>query len=148
MAQGFRVGAFIFLALLVAGCGAEEKKARASAVVEHYFQAVKTNDPDRAMTFFAKRFFETRSPAGWKADFRLITARLGPLQSYSRRGWNWRTDFVPPASGTEVTLEYEVRYAKHPAIETFVVHKPFTRNEYQIVNHSIASEGLLTQPAR
>ena len=148
MAQGFRVGAFIFLALLVAGCGAEEKKARASAVAEGYLKAVKDKDLDKAMSFFAKAYFETRSPTGWKADQRLNTTRLGPLQSYSLTSWSWRTDFVPPDSGTHVTLEYDVKYAKHSAVESFLLLKPFTRHEYKIMSHSIASEGLLTQPAR
>ena len=133
------------LALTIAGCGAGDKQARARAVAEGYLQAVKDKDPNKAMTFFAKAYFETRSPAGWKADLRLITSRLGPLQSYSLRSWSWRTDFVPPDSGTHVTLQYNVKYAKHSAVETFIMLKPFTRNEYKIVSHSIASEGLMKE---
>lgn len=132
----------LLLAPLIAGCGAQDKEARARAVAEGYFQAVKDKDPDKAMTFFAKTYFETRSRAGWKADLRLILTRLGPLQSYSLKNWSWRTDFVPPDSGTQVTLQYEVRYAKFPAIETFTVLKPLARNEYKILSHSIASEGF------
>ena len=130
------------LVLTIVGCGAEDKQAKARTVAEGYLQAVKDKDPDKAMTFFAKASFETRSRASWKADLRLITTRLGALQSYSLRSWSWRTDFVPPDSGTHVTLQYNVRYAKHSAVETFIVLKPFTRHEYKIVSHSIASEGL------
>ncbi len=132
----------LLLALVTAGCGGQDKEARARAVAEGYLQAVKDRDPARAMTFFAKAYFETRSPTGWKADLRLITMRLGPLQSYSLRNWSWRTDFVPPDSGTHVTLQYDVRYAKYSAVETFIVLKPFARSEYKIVSHSIASEGF------
>ncbi len=147
MPSAFRIGWPILLAflLVVAGCAAGDKETRARAVVEAYFQAVKASDPDKAMTFFAKRFFETRSAAGWKADLRLITSRLGALQSYSLRSWNWRTDFVPPDSGTHVTLHYQVKYAKHSAVETFEVLKPFTRNEYKIVAHTIAAPGLMKE---
>lgn len=133
------------LVLTSAGCGTEDKQAKARAVAEGYLQAVKDKDPDRAMTFFAKAYFQTRSPAGWKADLRLITTRLGALQSYSLRSWSWRTDLVPPDSGTHVTLQYNVKYAKHAAVETFILLKPFTRHEYKIVSHSISSEGLLKQ---
>ena len=133
------------LTLLIAGCGAGDKETKARAVAEGYLEAVKDGDPDKALTFFAKGYIETRRPAGWKADLRLITTRLGPLRSYSLRSWSWRTDFVPPDSGTHVTLQYDVRYAKHPALETFIVLRPFTRNEYRIVSHSIASEGLIKQ---
>lgn len=128
--------------LALAGCGAGDKEARARAAAEGYLQAVKDKDPDRAMTFFARTYFETRGAAGWKADLRLITTRLGALQTYSLKNWTWRTNFVPPDSGTHVTLEYEVKYAKHTATETFVVYKPVARGEYRIVGHKIASKGF------
>jgi len=145
MPSVFRIGWPILLplTLLIGGCGTGDKEVRARAVAEGYLKAVKDKDPDTAMSFFAKAYFETRSPAGWKADLRLITTRLGPLQSYSLRSSSWRTDFVPPDSGTHVTLQYDVRYAKHSAVETFLALKPFTRNEYKIVSHSIASAGLM-----
>ncbi len=132
----------LLLALVLAGCGAKDKETRARAAAEGYLQAVKDKDADRAMTFFAKAYFETRSPAGWKADVRLITTRLGALQSYSLKSWTWRTHLVPPDSGTHVSLQYEVKYAKHAAAEAFVVYKPFARGQYMIVGHTIASKGL------
>ena len=134
--------ALLLVLLALPGCGAGDREARARSAAEGYLQAVKDKDPDRAMTFFARTFFETRSPAGWKADLRLITTRLGALQAYSFKNWTWRTDFVPPDSGTHVTLEYDVKYAKHSATETFVVYKPLARGEYRIVGHKIASKGL------
>lgn len=133
----------LLLALAVMGCGAPDKEVRARGAAEGYLQALKDKDPDKALTFFAKTYFDTRSAAGWKADLRLIAARLGAVHSYSLKRWNWRTDFIPPDSGTHVTLEYEVGYAKHRATETFVVFKPFARGEYKIVGHAIASEGLI-----
>jgi hypothetical protein len=132
----------LLVVLTLPGCGAGDKETRARAAVEGYLQAVQDKDPDHALTFFARTYFETRSVAGWKADLRLITLRLGTLQGYSLKTWSWRTNFVPPDSGTHVTLEYEVKYAKHPATETFVVYKPLARGEYKIVDHKIASRGL------
>ena len=145
MPSVFRMGWAILLplTLLTGGCGAGDKEVRARAVAEGYLKAVKEKNLDKAMSFFAKAYFETRSPASWKADLRLITTRLGTLQSYSLRSSSWRTDFVPPDSGTQVTLQYDVRYSKHSAVETFLVLKPFTRTEYKIVSHSIASQGLM-----
>ena len=136
------LGVLLLVLLALSGCAAGDKEARARAAAEGYLQAVKDKDPDRAMTFFARTYFETRSSAGWKADLRLITTRLGALQAYSLKDWTWRSDFVPPDSGTHVTLEYEVKYAKHTATETFVVYKPFARGEYKIVGHKIASKGF------
>ncbi len=130
---------------LFIGCGTAERDAHARRVAEAYFEAVKDGDPDRAMGFYAKRFFETRSPEGWKQDLRLITDRLGRLQSYAFRGSSARTDFVPPDSGSYVTLTYEVKYARHAATETFTVHKPFARGEFRIVDHQISSEGFLKE---
>ncbi len=140
---GWRI--VLLLALAAAGCGAGDREARARAVAEGYLEAVKNRDEDRALTFFSKRYFETRGAAGWKADIRLITTRLGALKSYSRKNWSWRTGFVPPDNGTYVTLRYEVRYARHTAAETFVVFKPFARGEYRIVDHTIVSEGLIRE---
>lgn len=137
--------ALLLVLLTLAGCGAGDKEARARAAAEGYLQALKDKDPDRAMTFFARTYFETRPPAGWKADLRLIMARLGTLQAYSLKNWRWRTGFVPPDSGTHVTLEYEVKYTKHTATETFTVYKPLARGEYQIVGHKIASKGFAVE---
>ena len=134
--------ALLLVAVSLAGCGDGDKEARARAAAEGYLQAVKEKDPDKAMAFFAKAYFETRSQAGLKADLRLITTRLGALQSYSLKNWTSRTDFVPPDSGTHVTLRYEVKYAKHTATETFVVYKSFARGEYKIIGHTIVSKGL------
>lgn len=139
-ASAWRVLPLLVLAL--AGCGAGDREARARAAAEGYLQAVKDKDPDKAMGFFAKTYFETRSATGWKADLRLITGRLGALQSYSLKSWTWRTDLVPPDSGTHVTLQYEVKYARHTATETFVVFKSFARGDYKIVGHTIASKGF------
>ena len=137
--------ALVLVALLVAGCGAEDRQARARTAAEGYFKAVKANDLDRAIGFFAARYLETRGTVGLKQDLLIITARLGDLRSYRlTAGRAWR-DFIPPESGTHVMLEYEVQYAKHPARETFTIHKPFGRGEYKILNHAIVSQGFLRE---
>lgn len=137
--------ASVLATLLLAGCGAEARQAQARPVVEGYFQAVKAKDLDRAITFFALRYLETRSPEGLKQDLQIITARLGELRSYrltAARSW---TDFVPPDSGTHVRLEYDVQYAKHPARETFTIQKPLGRGEYKILHHAIVSQAFLRE---
>src|SRR3989337_2682859 len=86
----------LLVLLTLAGCGAGDKEARARGAAEGYLQALKDKDSDRAMAFFARTYFETRSSAGWKADLRLITARLGALQAHSPTKGDWRPAFVPP----------------------------------------------------
>ena len=130
---------------LLAGCGTAERDAQALRATEAYLEAVKNGDRDRAMGFYAKRYFETRSPEGWKQDLRLIIDRLGSLQSYTLKSTRSRTEFVPPDSGSYVTLTYEVKYARHAATETFTVQKPFARGEFRIVDHRISSEGFLKE---
>lgn len=128
--------------LAVVGCAGGDKQPRARQVAEGYLEAVKAKDSGKAMAFFSNTYVESRGPTGWKADFRLITSRLGRLRSFSLKSSTRRTNLVPPESGTYVTLEYEVEYVKHTATETFVVFKPLARGEYKIVGHTIASEGL------
>jgi hypothetical protein len=130
---------------LFIGCGTADRETQARRVAEAYFEAVKDGDPDRAMSFYAKRFFETRSPEGWKRDLGLIADRLGRLQSYALKSSRSRTDFVPPESGSYVTLTFEVKYARHAATEIFTVHKPFARGEFRIADHRISSEGFLKE---
>ena len=130
---------------LLAGCGRAEGEAHARRVAEAYFQAVKEKDADRAMGFYAKRFFETRSSEGWKQDLKLIAERLGALESYALVSSRWRTDFVPPDSGSYVTLNYEVKYGRHGARETFTLHRPFVRGDFQIIAHELHSEGFLRE---
>lgn len=130
---------------LLAGCGRADREAQARQVAEAYFLAVKEKDVDRAMNFYAKRFFETRSPEGWKRDLRLIAERLGALESYALKSSRWRTDFVPPDSGRYVTLNYDVKYRSHGARETVTLHRPFVRGEFRIIGHEISSEGFLKE---
>lgn len=135
----------LLLLTLLAGCGRADREAQARQVAEAYFQAVKESDSDSAMSFYAKRFFETRSPEGWKRDLKLIAERLGALESYTLRSSRWRTDFVPPDSGSYVALNYEVKYRRHAARETFTLHRPFVRGEFRIIGHEISSEGFLKE---
>jgi len=130
---------------LLAGCGTADRDLQARRATEAYLEAVKNGDRDRAMGVYAKRYFETRSPEGWKQDLRLIIDRLGSLQSYTLKSSTARADFVPPDSGSYVTLTYEVKYARHTALEAFTVHKPFARGEFRIVDHRISSEGFLKE---
>ena len=130
---------------LLTGCGTADRDAQARRATEAYLEAVKNGDRDRAMGFYAKRYFETRSAEGWKQDLRLIIDRLGSLQSYTLKSRTARTDFVPPDSGSYVTLTYEVKYARHAATEIFTVHKPFARGEFRIVDHRISSGGFLKE---
>ena len=134
--------ALALLAILPVGCVAEDSKAQAQSVAEGYLQAVKANDLDRAITFFASHYPEIRSPQGLKTDIQIITGRLGELRDYRLTAARWRRDFIPPETGTLVTLEYDVRYTKHQAHEIFMILKPFGRGEYKIVGHRIASEGF------
>lgn len=130
-------------ALIVTGCGGEDRQALAATVVQGYFEAIKARDAERASTHFSSRSFEVRDAAAWRQDFDMILARLGPLESYRLTAATQRTDFVPPDTGSFVALRYSVRYARFPAVETFVVHRPFTGREYRILSHSIETEGFL-----
>jgi hypothetical protein len=140
-----RIACGLLALALLTGCGSADGEARARRVAEAYFQAVKEKDSERAASFYAARFFEARSREVWKRDLALIAERLGALQSYSIKSSRRRTDFVPPDSGSYVTLTYEVKYARHSAVETLTVHKPFARGEFRIVDHQISSEGFLKE---
>lgn len=133
----------LLVALVLSACGTESRQARAQAVAEGYLKAVKARDLNRALTFFAPRYLETRSPEGLKLDIRIITTRLGDLKTFRLTAARWRMDFIPPESGTHFTLEYEVQYARHPARETFFVRIPFTRREPKILNHALVSPGFI-----
>jgi hypothetical protein len=136
---------WLLLTILLAGCVAEDWKAQAERAAAGYFEAVKAKDPDRAVAFFAERYLETRGVQGLKTDTELIATRLGQLREYRLTAARRRIEFIPPDSGTFVTLEYEVRYAKHRAKETFTIHKPLVRGEPRIVGHRIVSEGFLRE---
>ena len=143
--MGRLLSAALMAITLLAGCGRAEVEAQARRVAEAYFQAVKEKDVERALSFYAKRFFETRSPEGWKQDFGLIADRLGALESFALNSSRWSTDFVPPHSGSYVTLNYQVKYRSHGARETLTLHRPFTRGEFRIIGHEISSEGFLRE---
>ncbi|MBI4611751.1 MAG: hypothetical protein HY726_22410 [Candidatus Rokubacteria bacterium] len=134
--------ALLLVAIFLAGCGTEDREAHGRRVAEGYLQAVKANDLDGAITYFAPGYLETRNPQVLKQDIQIITARLGDLRSYRLTAARSRTGFVPPETGAFVSLQYEVHYARHAAEERFTIQKPFGRGEYKIVGHSIVSEGF------
>ena len=133
--------ALVILTSALTGCVAEDWKAQAQSVAEGYLQALKAKELERAIAFFSPHYLETRSYEALRTDAQVILASLGEPRDYRLTAARRRRDFIPPDTGTLVTLEYEVRYAKGAARETFTLLKPFGRGEYRIVGHRIASEG-------
>jgi len=127
---------------ILAGCNAIAEKVEAEALARDLFEAVKTKNYDKALTFYSVKFFEKGSREDWRQTLHNVNRKLGDLQSYELAKWDIQKRIGVWESGTRYQLQYNVTYSKYPATEMVVVVKPLLVGDMRIVGHYINSVGL------
>jgi len=128
-------------ALSGVGCGGKFK-SDSEVVAESYFDAMKRNDVDAALTLYAPAFFEATPAEKWRVMLINIHSKLGDLQSHSLL--NWTAGAMTGAPKT-MTLRYQVKYARYDATETIVLVHSADDAKVRIIGHHIESDGLLME---
>ena len=132
-------------AFVLAGCGFAESKRDAEAVLNRHFQALAAGDIPAALADYGARFFQETTEDEWANALTKLSEKLGPYQSHSVTSWHVSKKAGTSGSGTTVSLECQVTYARHPAKETFSLFKGPGDSDYAIIAHKIDALALLTE---
>jgi hypothetical protein len=127
----FLSAALCVAAMLLSACGSQSRKD-AEKVLARHFQALATNGYDTALADYGAPMFEKIS----REEFGKMLAGFGPYRSHVLRGGRVFKD----ASGTTVSLECNVVYAKSSATEVFFIFKGLTNSDYKIMNHAVVPQ--------
>ena len=127
----------VLAVLALAQCSFEKHKLNAEAVMEQYFEAVRSKSFEYALTHFSPTFFQKYTPPEWAAVLRNVNVKLGDFQSKKLVGWR-----VYSGPQTFCRLTYEVTYSRGNATEDFTL--TYDRDgQFRIVDHKIESKALL-----
>jgi hypothetical protein len=112
-------------------------RGAAEDVTKQYFQAIKSKDFDRALSFYAPKFFAKTPREQWLQTLQGINTNLGDLQSYQLLDWLVRVNLTLPEPETIYVLRYRVTYSKSTTEEIISLSKPLISGETRIFGHQI-----------
>lgn len=130
-----------FLLSVLCGCGVFQAKSEAEALVNRYFNAIKSGAYQDAVPLFSEEFYQETSKEELLKSLKKLPGKFGTLENYEQVSYRIETN--PSRGGTIVTLAYQVKYSHLETEETFVVLKPRTGEPTSIIAHTIKAEGLL-----
>ena len=138
--RGFCVCITLTLLLFTAsGCLVFNGKDEAEKTVQKLYTAIQRGDYNTALDLYSNKFYEKTSRSEWGKMLKNINNKLGDVKEYKSNGWRVNTT----TSGTFIMLNYEVKYTKYSAVESFNIQKE--GKTYKIVGHNINSEGFLKE---
>lgn len=134
--------AFLFLALVAAGCTQHASVAAVDPIAKEFFEALKNGDLDKAMSMYSEDFFARYPQETWRQRLQRLTAELGPIKSYSFRNKQADTRY----SGKFYIYQYDTIHeggsggqrAKHTV--TFI--QPVDSDDIKLVGHRIVAPGF------
>ena len=129
----------VVLLLVLSGCGISSSKDDAAEVMTRYFAAIEARDYPAAMAYYAETFFKETSRDTWEAQLQRYNRRLGNLESFEAVNWNVKKN-VGANAGTYVQVIYKTRYARHPAVEKFILKKAAAG--FRIIVHRVEARGV------
>lgn len=129
-----RTCGLLLILLLLSSCGFGDSRKAAEQMMGQYFAAIEAQDYSSAMGFYAETFFKDASRGDWEAQLRRYNRQLGDLESFEAVSWNIKKH-VGGNGGTLVRVVYKTRYARHPAVEHFILKK--AEADFRIIAHRI-----------
>ncbi len=136
---------FAIACLLLGGCGITQSKADGEAVLTRHFQTIATNGFDKAIADYSPQFFQKTTKDEWTKALTKLSSKLGAYQSHTVTGWRVFKNAGTTGAGTTVSLQCQVTYSKHTAMESFTIFKGSSDSNYKITGHQINSTALLTE---
>jgi alkanesulfonate monooxygenase SsuD/methylene tetrahydromethanopterin reductase-like flavin-dependent oxidoreductase (luciferase family) len=136
---GGRIGCWLLLALLMAGCGFSDSREAAAEVISRYFEAIGKRDYEEALTVFAETFFRDTAREARKAELEAHLRLFGDLESYKTVRWNVKKN-VGANGGTFVQVTCKTRYSRQPAMEQFILKEAALG--FRIIAHHIEAMNM------
>ena len=129
----------LMLLLVLSGCGFSSSKEDAAEVMTQYFAAIQAQDFPEAMAYYAETFFKETSRETWEDQLHRYNRRLGNLESFEAVNWNVKKN-VGTNAGTYVQVIYKTTYARHQAVEKFILKKAAAG--FRIIVHRVEARGI------
>jgi len=138
---------YLFIALLLSaslltGCGNPQEIEDTKNLGQSYYEAIKANDIDKALSFCSSEFFRTASKGDAIELLQNINLKLGNLQSYEYDYYAKTSYGGTSGSHTRYDLYYDVIYAKGSSRETLMLTKS-EDGTFEIVGYNIKSNDLI-----
>ena len=134
-----KIGLLLALWLLLSSCGFSDNRVAVAEVMTQYFTAIEARDYPAAMDFYAEAFFKNTTRDAWEAQLHKYNRQLGHLESFEAVNLNVKKKMGANA-GTFVQVVYKTEYARHPAVEKFILKKAAVG--FRIIAHRIDAKHL------
>jgi len=126
------------LIFILSACTKEAKKEDVSKLSASLFTAIQNKDYDKALTFYAKEFFNLTPADNWVAHLKDVNNKLGDLQTIKLKTEAASTVF----SGKRFIFIYTNRYKNGLAKETVIFFQKINTQEIKVHSHKIESSQL------
>ncbi len=134
--------ALLLLASLLIGCGTPQEIEDSKSLGQSYYEALKANDFDKAMSFYSSEFFKSTSKGDTLQVLQNIISKLGNLQSYEYDYYEKNSFAGTQGSYTTYNLYYDVIYSKGSSRETLTLTKS-EDGKFEILGFNINSVDLI-----
>src|SRR5262245_57460492 len=113
--------ASLVLVIATAGCKLAESPPESRAVIDKYFEIVKSGSVKPALDLFSPEFFGSTTAEQYVDLVDRAHAKLGALKSYSATTSAVNSFSGTTGSGIYTTFQCEVVFEKYHAVESFRV---------------------------
>ena len=132
----------LLLASLLIGCGTPQEIEDAKGLGQSYYEALKANDFEKAMSFYSLEFFKSTSKGDTLQIMQNLSSKLGDLQSYEYDYYEKNSYVGTQGSYTRYNLYYDVIYSKGSSRETLTLTKS-EDGKFEILGFNIDSVDLI-----
>lgn len=126
------------MTLLVSACSGGEDVAVAERAIGRFHAELNAGDYARIQAESSPEWRQASAIPETIQLFSGIHNKLGPFVSGKQTGW--RVNFG--AGGEQILIEYESKFEKGPAVETFNFRR--TAKDVQLIGYNINSRALIT----
>lgn len=111
----------------------------AESVARQYYEALKSRDFEKALSYCSPRLFQRIPRDRWKADLEDVQAKAGELRSFELVSASAIAGSAASRSEGIARLQFNVTYGNLPAVETLTLHRQ-AEGDFRIVRHENSSE--------
>lgn len=112
----------------------------AEAVAEEYFEAIRSKDFDKVISFCSPEFLTTSPRDTAQQNLRRWNSILGDFEQYELQDWLTREQVGSDRTGTVWVLRYKVKYSRSKTEEILTLFRPIGSDEIKIQGHNITQQ--------
>jgi hypothetical protein len=132
--KGFQSLMLCAVILLLGACNPPQQAAQVDHLPMELLQSLKSNDLEKAMTYYSPEFFKTRPEQKWRERLNQLLRDNGPITTISFRNKQADTRF----SGKFYIYQYDTVHGKKRIKHIFTFVRPVDSEEVNLVGHKIS----------